>query len=147
MTIFLGSDHAGFALKEQIKNDLVESGHDVQDLGATTLDPDDDYPTFARHVAEAVAAQPDSFGILSCGNAVGVCVVANKTKGVRAGVGFSIEAAHTMRNDDDANVLCIPGRIPIMDDASEILKTFLETPFSNEERHVRRIKVIESLSR
>lgn len=141
--IFLGADHAGFELKERLKSELTKSGHDAEDVGALSLDPTDDYPAYAQAVAKRVAEQPGSFGVLSCGNAVGVCVAANKVKGVRAGMGFSIEAAHTMRNDDDANVLCIPGRIPIMDDPEEILKTFLETPFSGEERHVRRLKQID----
>ncbi|MEK9130831.1 MAG: RpiB/LacA/LacB family sugar-phosphate isomerase [Patescibacteria group bacterium] len=134
-TIYLGADHAGFELKERLKSSLP----DAIDLGANTLVADDDYPSIARAVAEAVVSDPGSVGILSCGNAVGVCVVANKTKGIRAGIGFSIEAARSMRNDDDVNVLCVPGRIAIMDDAVEIAKAFLATPFSNEERHVRRL--------
>lgn len=135
-TIYLGADHAGFELKERLKNALDA---EVVDLGAAALQSEDDYPAIARAVAEAVAGDAESVGILSCANAVGVCVVANKTKGIRAGVGFSIEAARTMRHDDDANILCVPGRIPIMDDAIEIAKIFLATPFSNEERHVRRL--------
>lgn len=136
MKIYLGADHAGFELKERLKHELAG---EIVDLGAASYAPDDDYPALAKAVALAVAKEPGSLGILSCANAVGVCVVANKTPGVRAGVGFSIEAARTMRHDDDANVLCIPGRIAIMDDAGEIAGAFLQTPFSNEERHKRRI--------
>ncbi len=146
MKVFIGADHAGFELKERLKSSLPLFKGELEgetpfivDLGPTSLIPDDDYPAIAKAVAEAIAKEPGSVGILSCANAVGVCVVANKTPGIRAGVGFSIEAARTMRSDDDANILCIPGRIPIMDDAVEIAKTFLQTKFSNEERHKRRI--------
>ncbi|MEK7665708.1 MAG: RpiB/LacA/LacB family sugar-phosphate isomerase [Patescibacteria group bacterium] len=143
MKVYLGADHAGFELKEHLKRELANLGYEAHDLGAYKLVPDDDYPAIARTVGEAVLSHKDSLAVLSCGNAVGVCVTANKTRGIRAGIGFSIDAARTMRNDDDANVLCIPGRIAIMDDAVEIAKVFLQTPFSGEERHVRRIRQIE----
>lgn len=141
--IFVGADHAGFELKEHLKSRLLSEGHNVEDLGADSFNPDDDYPVFAKAVAERVAGEAGSFGILSCGNAIGVCVVANKQRGVRAGIGYSIASAKSMRNDDDANVLCLPGRLPVLDDPWEIVRTFLDTNASTEERHLRRRAQIE----
>lgn len=142
-TIYLGADHAGFALKEQIKKELGTASENVTDLGAAAFKPDDDYPAIARAVVEAVARDSNGLGILVCGNGIGVCITANKTRGIRAGIGYSIEAAKTMRADTDANVLCLPGRLPVLDDPLKIVKAFLQTEPSNEERHRRRIAMIE----
>lgn len=144
-TIYLGADHAGFDLKTVLAEHLDTHGFIVHDLGAHTLNPNDDYPAYAAAVAEAVLGHPGSSGILSCGNAEGVCMVANKFDGIRAGVGFSKEAARTMRQDDDANVLCVPGRIKTEDDPLQIVNTFLETSFSGADRHVRRLSAIEKI--
>lgn len=141
-TLYLGADHAGFKIKEELKVAFPEA----IDLGGQNFVEDDDYPAVANALAKAVAENPGAMGILSCGNGVGVCMVANKTAGIRAGIGFSIEAARTMRTDDDANVLCLPGRIAIMDGATEIAKTFLQTAFSNEERHIRRLRQLPDMT-
>ncbi len=142
-TVYLGADHAGFLMKESLKDHLSLKGHVVEDLGAEKEVQDDDYPEFAAKVAKAVLGHPGSFGVLSCGNAEGICIAANKFKGIRAGIGYSIDSARTMRNDDDANIICIPGRLKIEDDPFAVVETFIETPFSNLERHKRRIAEIE----
>ncbi len=142
-TVYLGADHAGFAMKESIKDHLVNEDFVVEDLGALKLDENDDYPEYAAAVAKAVKAHPGSLGVLSCGNAEGIAIAANKFVDIRAGVGYSIASARTMRNDDDANIIAIPGRLKIEDDAIEIVEAFLATPFSGAERHKRRIAEIE----
>lgn len=142
-TVFIGADHAGFLFKAHLSDVLRVHGYIIEDLGAHELVPNDDYPEYAARVAHAVLTHPGSKGILLCGSAEGMCMAANKFEGIRAGVGFSQAAAHFMRSDDDANIICIPTRIAVNDDRSEIAKTFLTTPFSGEERHKRRIKEIE----
>jgi ribose 5-phosphate isomerase B len=139
-TVYLGADHAGFDLKNAIKEWLETRGYITEDLGAHALNPKDDYPTYAGAVAEAVRKHPGAFGILSCGNAEGICIAANKFDGIRAGIGYAIEAAKTMRTDDDANILCLPGRIKTADDPYKIAETFLTTPFSGAPRHIRRMR-------
>jgi ribose 5-phosphate isomerase B len=142
-TIFLGADHAGFLFKNTLKDALHVLGYIVEDLGAHELVSHDDYPEYASKVAHAVMTHPGSVGVLLCGSAEGMCMAANKFEKIRAGVGFSKEAARLMRTDDDANVICIPTRISLADDKIEIVKMFLEMPFSGEERHKRRIGKIE----
>lgn len=145
MLVYLGADHAGFTLKESVKDHLETQSISTEDLGAFALDPNDDYPAVAAAVAKAVLANPRSLGILFCGNAEGVAIAANKFDGIRAGIGYSVEAAKTMRNDDNANIICIPGRLRTVDEPFAIVDAFLTTPFSAEERHVRRLKEVEQL--
>ncbi len=147
LTVYLGADHAGFDMKNIIREHLESRGLVVEDLGAHTLDPHDDYPAYAALVATAVREHPGSFGVLSCGNAEGICIAANKFDGIRAALGFSVEAARTTRQDDDANVICIPGRIKTNDDPLLIVDTFLQTPFSGAERHVRRLAQVGEMER
>jgi ribose 5-phosphate isomerase B len=144
LTLYLGADHAGFTLKSILADWLRMLGYDVEDLGAHERVSNDDYPEYASRVAHAVMQHPGSFGILLCGSAEGMCMAANKFRGIRAGIGFSQEAARLMRSDDDANVLCIPTRISLIDDPHRIVQTFLETPFLREARHVRRVKELEN---
>lgn len=145
--VYIGADHAGLHLKQSIKEHLELNGFDVEDLGAHELNPQDDYPQYASAVARAIAENPDALGILSCGNAEGVCIVANKFDGIRAGVGFSIDSAKTMRQDDNANIICIPGRIKTLDDPLKIIDNFLSTPFSKETRHMRRLDEVSKLEK
>lgn len=145
--IYLGGDHAGFDLKEQIEAALLEEGHTVRDLGNTAFDEGDDYPVFAKAVANTVAGDKTARGVLFCGNAEGVCIVANKVDGVRAGVGFSAEAVRTARNDDDINVLCLPGRMMALTQAREVVRVFLETPFEGAKRHRRRLDQIADIEK
>lgn len=144
-TIYIGADHAGFDLKEVLKEHLLTNGYHVEDMGAYLLDPTDDYPKYAKEVAQAVLDHPGSLGILSCGNAEGVCMAANKFDDIRAGIGFSKASARTMRADDNANVICIPGRIETPDDPIVIAETFLRTPFSQAPRHVRRLQDLHAI--
>lgn len=144
MKIYIGSDHAGWDLKEQLEAWLMDS-HSIEDLGNLKYDEADDYPDYAKLVAEAVSNNPEARGILLCGNAEGVCIVANKIKGIRAAVGFSAEATKLARNDDDVNVLCLPGRMMELDEAKKVVDEFLSTPFSGSERHERRLDKIEEI--
>ena len=137
--IYLGSDHAGFDLKQDVARALQEAGEDVTDLGALELDPDDDYPDYAFAVGEAVADNPGSFGILVCGSSEGVCIAANKVPGVRAVSVPSVELARLAREHNDANVLCLSGWNQGLEDVRPLIETFLSTGFSGEERHVRRL--------
>lgn len=146
-TVFIAADHAGFDLKNIIREHLLSRDFTVEDLGAHTLDHNDDYPIYAKAVAMAVREHPGSLGILSCGNAEGVTIVANKFDGIRAGLGFSIDAAVTMRQDDNVNVLCIPGRIATSDDPLMIVDAFIATEFSNGERHQRRLRAIDAIEK
>lgn len=146
-TVYLGADHAGFDLKQSLKAHLEAQGHVVEDLGAHELDPADDYPGYAAAVAQAVRQHPGAVGIVSCGNAEGICIAANKFQDIRAGLGYSKEAAQTMRTDDNANVLCLPGRLTTSDDPLEIADIFLSTPFSGAERHVRRLAQLDAIDR
>ncbi len=145
--IIIGSDHAGFALKEQIKKWLQQHGWTVIDMSNTRLQPEDDYPTIALRVARAVAKQSGARGVLLCGNAQGVCIVANKVQGIRAAVGYSLYGAQTSRQDDDSNVLCLAGRVLTVAQAQEMLHIWLETNFSQATRHVRRLQEISSLEK
>ena len=145
--IYIGADHAGFALKESVRRHLQDKGVDVEDLGAHVLDMNDDYPTYAARVAGVVRENPRSLGILVCGSAEGVCIAANKFDGIRAGIGFSIPAARSLRNDDDGNVLCLPGRIDVVDKPLAVVDAFIDTEFSGEERHERRVEEISKIEK
>ncbi len=144
-TIYIGADHAGFDLKASLKEHLAHQGFIVEDLGAHELNPTDDYPQYAGAVAEAVRNHPGSLGVLACGNAEGVCIAANKFDEIRAGVGYSVEASQTMRNDDNANVICLPGRVKTQDDPLKVLDAFVATPFSGAARHVRRLEQVAAI--
>lgn len=139
-TIYLGADHAGFRLKNAIKQHLEEHGYNCKDLGDNQLVKDDDYPDYANKVAKAVSTHQDHFGILVCGSGHGMSIAANRHKKIRAILGFSIESAIVARHDSNSNVLCLAGRFLNTDHALNIVDNFLQTPFSGEERHIRRIK-------
>ncbi len=122
----------------------VELGYKVEDVGAKKFDEVDDYPDFGAAVAQRVQ-ETGHMGIALCGSGIGICVVANKFKGVRAGTGYNVAVAEQMRADDDVNVLCLAGRQTSPDHAKAIVKKFLETPFSKKERHQRRLEKVEKL--
>jgi len=147
MKIYIGADHAGYKLKEEVKKYLKRLKHDVHDVGALKLDKADDYPQYAARVARAVRRDPKSRGIVLCGNAEGVCIVANKIRDVRAAVGYSDYAAKTSRTDDNANVLCLAGRVQKAAEAKKIVKTFLTTRFSGAKRHARRLKQVKKIEK
>jgi ribose 5-phosphate isomerase B len=144
-TIYVGADHAGWKMKETVEEQLKDEGYKVVDMGNQNLVNDDDYPDFGYAVAKRVVADPGSHGIVLCGNAQGICIVSNKVKGVRAATGFNAEAAKTTREDDDSNILCLPARFLKPKDAKSIVSTWLATPFSGAERHVRRLKKVEEI--
>lgn len=142
--IYLGSDHAGHGLKLEIARYLEERGLEHKDLGNEINDPDDDYPDYAFPVAEAVANEEDAFGILACGSAQGVCIAANKVKGVRAVAVADAEAARRAREHNAANVLCLSGWNSTIDDVQPAIDAFLQTEFSGAERHARRLGKISA---
>lgn len=140
--LLLGSDHAGFKLKQELKAFLKNKKIPYEDLGPKTYNPKDDYPDFAKKVAKKVAKNKTK-GVLICANAEGICIAANKIKGIRAAVVYDTFTAKTSRNDDDANIACLRGRKFSHQKAKKILLTFLKTKFSNKPRYIRRIKKLE----
>ena len=141
--IYLGSDHGGFGLKEEIKIWLAENGYGVEDMGAYELAGDDDYPDFIIPVAEAIAEGSGSLGIILGRSGNGEAIAANKVRGVRAALCTNVEMARKAREHNDANILSIGADYVDENLAKEIVKTFLETNFSGEERHKRRLEKIE----
>lgn len=142
MTIFLGTDHAGFELKEKIKKFLVDLGHEVRDFGAESMNDQDDYPDFITPVAKAVAEDNQSIGIVFGGSGQGEAMCANRISGVRAGVyhGGDFQIIRVMREHNNANILSMGARfISSEEEAKDAVKVFLDTKFSNDERHVRRL--------
>jgi len=140
--IAIGSDHGGFKLKEKLKKYFIKNKIKFEDLGNKELDPNDDYPDYAKKVAKKISKSKD-VGILICGSSQGVCIVANKQKGIRAVSITNTRDARLSRLHNDANVLCLSGWNTSFIKAKSIVKVFLSTKFSNEVRHKRRIKKIE----
>jgi ribose 5-phosphate isomerase B len=140
--VYLGSDHAGFELKVALAARLATLGYEVVDIGAETYDPEDDYPAICLDGAARVAADPGSLGVLIGGSGNGEQIAANKVPGVRAALAWSVETAQLAREHNDANVVGIGARQHTVDAATEIIATFLATPFSGDARHARRIQQI-----
>ena len=147
MKVYLGADHRGFYLKEEIKKYLKKVKVDFEDLGNKVFEPEDDYPDFAIFAAKKVAQNKRSRGILICGSGVGVCVVANKIKGIRAGQAFNARQTKHIRLADDINILCLDGDRLRKEEARDIVKTFLITKFSGLLRYKRRIQKIGKIER
>lgn len=143
----MGADHAGWELKETLEEHLKGKKFKVVDMGNENLVNDDDYPDFGYAVAKRVATQESAHGIVICGNAQGICIVANKVKGVRAAIGFNKDVAKSAREDDNSNILCLPGRHIDKKEAIQIVDTWLTTEFSGAARHVRRLKKVEEIER
>ena len=139
MRVHIGSDHAGLELKNALVEHLKSSGHDVVDHGPHAYDALDDYPVFCIPAAQSVASENGSFGIVLGGSGNGEQMAANKVKGIRAALVWSIETAKLAREHNDANVIAIGGRMHPIEVCKELIDVFLATPFSNDERHVRRI--------
>lgn len=142
MKIHIGSDHAGLEFKNKIVAHLKSKGHEVVDHGPHDFDPLDDYPVFCIPAAEAVAKEPGSFGIVLGGSGNGEQIAANKVKGIRAALVWSIEIAELARTHNDANVMALGGRMHDEAYCLKLVDTFLNTPFSKDERHVRRIGLV-----
>ena len=142
MKIHIGSDHAGLEFKNKIVAHLKSKGHEVVDHGPHDFDPLDDYPVFCIPAAEAVAKEPGSFGIVLGGSGNGEQIAANKVKGIRAALVWSIEIAELARTHNDANVMSLGGRMHDESYCLKLVDTFLNTPFSKDERHIRRIGLV-----
>ena len=144
--IYIGSDHAGFHLKEKIRKWLEHKHVPYIDVGNKRLDPKDDYPDFAIALARKVVADK-SLGILVCGSAQGMCIAANKIKGARAVIPYSLKEARLSKEHNNANIICLSGWFMHMHKAKRMIEVFLTTPFSQEPRHVRRLQKIRRLER
>ncbi len=146
--LYIASDHGGFQLKEFIKANLLKEGGRVVDLGPEKLVVDDDYPDYAKKVANRVSKSPDAdFGILICRSGQGMCIAANKFKGVRAGLVWNAKEAKASRNDDHTNILCLPSDYIKPALAYKVVQVWLDTPWSQDKRHVRRVKKVAALER
>jgi len=142
MKIYIGADHRGFHLKEQLKSWLSNDGYEVVDCGNTIFDPRDDYPDFSFAVADKVAAESGSRGIVVCGSGGGATVAANKVRGVRAVMGVNAEDVRHNRDHNDINVLSLAADFTDGEKAKELVAVFLTTLYTPEERFVRRLKKI-----
>ena len=144
MLIYIGSDHRGFTLKESLKNYLKESGYEMVDVGNSVYDQADDYPDFGKKVAEEVSLNPEnSRGVLLCGSGAGMDIVANRVKNVRSVLASNPEQAADSRTDDNTNVLSLAADFLTENEARKILTVWLQTDFSGEERHRRRLNKID----
>lgn len=148
MKIFIGADHNGYDLKSKVTNYLRKKGIDVIDEGDEQRDPEDDFPVFAKRVTTAVLGSQDDDprGILICGSGQGMAIAANRQKGIRAGLGWSVIAAKSTRNDEDSNVLALPSEILTSENEwKEVIDTWLETPFAGAPRFKRRNRQLDEL--
>ena len=146
MTIYLGADHRGFALKGPLIAFVQGMGYEVSDLGAKTLVPGDDYPDYAAEVARRVDADPEqNKGILICGAGAGVDIVANRFRKVRSVLGMNPDQVYAARHDDDANVLSLAADHVTEEVAKQMVKVFLVTPFSADARFSRRLDKIDAV--
>ncbi len=141
--LVISSDHAGFPLKEEVRTNLTAAGHEVVDLGANKVEPEDDYPDFAEKLGEAIKAGVARRGILICGSGVGVCVASNKIPGIRAGMCHDTYSAHQGVEHDDMNVLVLGARIIGASLAYELAHAFIGATFQGKEaRFQRRFKKV-----
>ena len=145
MRVGIATDHGGFGLKEELVAYLRKEGHEVVDLGAYSLNPGDDYPDFVIPLAQAVAAGKVERGLAVCGSGVGASVCANKIPGIRAGLVQDHYSAHQGVEHDDMNILCIGGRVIGFLVARELVDAFLAARFTQEGRHVRRLRKVAAL--
>jgi ribose 5-phosphate isomerase B len=140
--VYLGSDHAGFELKTALVASLREAGHEPVDCGPASYDANDDYPPYVMRAAQGVVDDPGSLGIVIGGSGNGEQIAANKLPGIRAALAWTEETARLAREHNDANVLSLGARQYSMQDAVKFAKVFLDTPFSQEPRHARRIAML-----
>lgn len=145
MKVFIGADHRGYQLKEKIKRILEKLHIEHEDLGNHVYDKDDDFPTFAKRVAQKVQKERGSFGILLCGSGVGVDIVANRFKNIRSCLAINPAQVAKVREHDDVNILSVAADYIDEAKTESFLRSFLFTPFQGEERQVRRLKQIEEI--
>ncbi len=142
MRVHLGTDHAGLELKQHLIDWLRDHGHEPVDHGAFAYDPQDDYPVFCLRAAAGVAADPGSLGVVIGGSGNGEQIAANKVKGIRAALVWNDDTAILARQHNDANVISVGGRMHSVGEMTHFVELFLGTPFTGEERHVRRIAML-----
>ena len=142
MRIHIGADHAGLELKAELIAHLKSKGHEVTDHGPFEYDALDDYPDFCIPAAEAVAKDPSSLGIVLGGSGNGEQIAANKVKGIRAALAWNLNTAKLAREHNNANVVAVGGRMHSIDECKSIIDAYIGEPFSNDERHIRRINKI-----
>jgi ribose 5-phosphate isomerase B len=139
MRVYMAADHAGFELKQHLAEHLAGLGHEVIDVGAHQYDAEDDYPAFCLHAAARVVDDPGSLGVVIGGSGNGEQIAANKVPGVRAALAWNLTTAQLARQHNDANVVALGGRMHSPEEAAAMVTAFLETPFSGDSRHARRI--------
>jgi ribose 5-phosphate isomerase B len=142
MRVYLGSDHAGFELKARLAEWLTQAGHDPVDCGPSNYVPDDDYPVYVMRAAAKAVGDPGSLGIVIGGSGNGEQIASNKVRGIRAAIAWSAETARLARLHNDANVLSLGAREYSVEEALSFAQVFVETAFSGEPRHVRRLDMI-----
>ncbi|GAA3128217.1 ribose 5-phosphate isomerase B [Kribbella aluminosa] len=143
MRVHIGCDHAGFELKNHLVQHLTAAGHDVVDHGPAAYDAVDDYPPYCLRTGQAVVADPGSLGIVIGGSGNGEQIAANKVKGVRAVLAWSTDTARLGREHNNANVISVGARMHSEEEATGFVDTFLATDYSGEERHTRRIEMLD----
>ncbi len=147
MKVFIGADHNGFHMKEKVLAYLSKREYDVEDVGDKELNPEDDFPIFAQRAAIKVLGEEDARAILLCGGGQGMCMAANRFRGIRASVIWDEYEAKMTRNDNDSNVLCLPSRLFENNDGWQaILDTWLTTPFAAADRYKRRNRELDELA-
>jgi ribose 5-phosphate isomerase B len=146
--LYIGADHNGFQLRNYLIDYLQKAGYEVIDEGDKGLDPNDDFPQFAGRTISAMLASddPEAKAILICGSGQGMCIAANRFKGVRASLVWNRAEARSSRNDDDSNVLCLPASQIKREDAPLLAETWLNTPFAGAARFVRRVRQLDELN-
>ncbi len=145
MTIYIGADHRGFELKNQIIEWMQSGGYQIEDVGQNEIQQRDDYVDYAEKVGKKVAEDSGNRGIVICGSGAGVDISSNKIKGVRCTIGFNVEQVKAARNDDNLNVLALASNFTFFEDTKALIETFLQTPYEPTDNHARRLEKIKSL--
>ena len=148
MKVFLTADHGGFELKASLYQSLIEHGFEVEDIGPYEYDANDDYPVFAKRLAERLLSEgpADNRGIIVCRSATGVSIAVNRHAGIRGAIAWNETVAKHSREHNDSNILCLSGDYVSLADNLRIAKAWLDEPFSDEPRHKKRIDMIDYLS-
>lgn len=147
MKIYLGADHAGFRLKEFAKKELEKQGNEIIDLGNLELDKQDDFTDYAYLVAKSVSNDKKAKGILFCGTAQGMCIAANKVKGIVAAPAWNLITAKHAKENDDANILCLPAGQVKRDLAKKMISVWLKSKFKSAQKYKRRLKKIKQIEK
>lgn len=148
MKIYVGADHNGFQLRNSLIDYLKRAGYDVVDEGDERLDPEDDFPVFAHKTVTDVLTSDDDDprGILICGSGQGMCMAANRFKGIRAALVYDRDSARSSRNDDNSNIACLPAKLLEKDQTNVLVETWLSTKFAAAPRFVRRLNEIDNFN-